>query len=140
MLGRPTDTSVTANVLSSEGCEAYIEYGTQSGVYPHETSTVTFTAGQPIEWVLALLPPDTRYYYRLRFRPAGESSFLAAEENTFHTQRPPGSTFTFVVQADSHLYDRKCSPELYQIALQNQLNDSPDFMLDLGDYITTYVL
>ena len=133
VLGRPTSSSVTASVLASSACDAFVEYGTQSGVYPNETSAVTLTANQPVEQILTSLQADTLYYYRLRFRTSAGSEFLAGEEHTFRTQRAPGSTFTFVVQSDSHLYDRKCTPALYQIALKNELKDAPDFLLDLGD-------
>ena len=33
LLGRPTDHSVTINVVASAAIEAYFEYGTQSGLY-----------------------------------------------------------------------------------------------------------
>jgi hypothetical protein len=53
----------------------------------------------------------------------------------FHTQRSPGSTFTFAVQGDSHperegkMYD----PGLYDQTMRNVANDPPDFYLTMGD-------
>ena len=78
----------------------------------------------------ARLQPNTRYFYQFR---AGE---LRSPENTFHTQRPPGSSFTFTITADSHLDDR-VSAELYQRTLANALADAPDFNIDLGDTFMT---
>lgn len=133
LLGRPTDSSVTVSVIPDVDLEAYFEYGTEAGTYTGQTAPTTSVAGDPIESVIDNLQANTRYYYRMRYRQPGEPEFNEADEHTFHTQRPPGSTFTFTVQADSHLYDKKCTDELYRISLQNALADAPDFHLDLGD-------
>lgn len=133
VLGRPTDNSITASLLSDYAIEAYLQYGTQPGIYTSQTSVTTIMAGVPYNAVIRNLLPDTRYYYRLCFRQPGKTLFAQRPECTFHTQRSPGTTFVFDVQADSHLYDRKCSAELYRIAIQNELADSPDFLVDLGD-------
>lgn len=42
------------------------------------------------------------------------------------------STFSFVIQADPHL-DEQSDSLLYKRCLLNQLEDKPDFMVDLGD-------
>jgi hypothetical protein len=42
----------------------------------------------------------------------------------------------FDVQADSHLDDR-ASEDLYRVTLNNELNDKPDFLIDLGDTFMT---
>ena len=52
------------------------------------------------------------------------------------TARPAGTPFTFVVQADPHL-DNNSDPSVYQLTLQNELQDNPDFMVDLGDTMLT---
>jgi hypothetical protein len=39
ILGRPTDTSITASILFDQNVTYYIEYGTQSGIYSNTTST-----------------------------------------------------------------------------------------------------
>lgn len=133
LLGRPTDRSITLNVIPGSPIDAFVEYGTQPGVYPSRTRTSSFAAGSSAEIVVDGLTPDTHYYYRLRYAPPAESQFAARPEHSFHTQRSPGSTFTFTVQSDSHIYDKKGDHALYTIALQNQLGDAPDFMVDLGD-------
>jgi hypothetical protein len=137
LLGRPTDHSVTVNVVADEELEVYFEYGTTSGVYTGQTGTATFAANTPIEMVIDGLEADTQYYYRMRYRQGGTGEFSARDEHSFRTQRAPGSTFTFTITADSHLgqYGGKTADEkaLYQQALLNAGADNPDFHIDLGD-------
>lgn len=133
VLGRPTDASITASVLFQSNAEHYIEYGTFSGQYPSATPAIVAQAGVPDEVEVVGLVPDTRYYYRLRYRPVGGGAFSASPEFSFHTQRAPGASFTFTVEADEHLYDKKGVENLYRITLANEALDAPDFMLSLGD-------
>lgn len=133
VLGRPTDASITASILFHSGEEYYIEYGTSPGLYTVSTPLVVNVPGAPDEVDLNGLVPDTRYYYRLQYRPVGTTPFTATPEYTFHTQRAPGSAFTFTVEADEHLYDQKGVESLYRITLANQALDQPDLMLSLGD-------
>jgi len=136
LLGRPTDRSVTVNVVADKDLDVFFEYGIESGTYNERTNTAKFQDGSPVEMVIDQLQPNTRYYYRMRYCQPGESEFSAGEEYTFHTQRPPGSTFTFTVQADSHR-DENSNDELYKITLFNILTDNPDFHIDLGDTFMT---
>lgn len=133
LLGRPTDTSITVNMIAGSAVEAYFEYGSTSGEYTARTRKATYAAGDRIEVVIDGLTPNTRYYYQMQYRSPGAAQFVPRAENTFHTQRATGSTFTFTVQSDSHIYDKKGNHPLYEIALKNQLADTPDFLLDLGD-------
>ena len=133
ILGRPTDKSITANVLFDQSVVLKLEYGTSSGVFSVSTSEVSLTANEPKAIVLSGLNANTRYYYRIKYRLASESSFRQGNECTFQTQRPPGASFSFTIEADPHPYDKKCYAPLWNIALQNQLADKPDFMIDMGD-------
>ena len=133
ILGRPTNNSITINVLFSAQVDVYFEYGTVKGNYPNSTAVVTSALNEPVVAVMTGLLPETRYYYRTRYRATGTGTFLASSENTFITQRKPGSKFVFTVEADPHPYDPKGYHPLWDICLQNQLNDGADFMLDLGD-------
>jgi hypothetical protein len=90
-------------------------------------------AETPVVSDLQPLEANTRYYYRTAYRNPGAQNFQYGPVRTFHTQRAPGSSFTFVIEADEHLYDKKGYRGLYQICLQNQARDSADFMLSLGD-------
>ena len=135
ILGRPTEKSVAVSVLSPEPREGYIEYGTASGVYTGKTELTPLPAGTPVEVLIDKLDRDQRYFYRLLTRPPGTQDFRPEPEGVFHTQRSPGSTFTFDVQGDSHperegkMYD----PELYTQTMRHAATDPPDFYLTMGD-------
>ena len=131
LLGRPTDNSIALSLLASNDLECYIAYGTQAGIYPNTTATNSLEAGAPMTVTLQPLVADHQYYYRLYYRVPGGGSFRAGADRPFHTQRAPGSSFTFIVEADPHYLDNE--PPVWQRALTNMLADSPDFLVDLGD-------
>jgi hypothetical protein len=137
LLGRPTDHSVTANVIPDQSGEISFEYGTASGVYGNQTGATSCTADEPVEVVIGGLTSNTRYYYQLRFRATSGDPWTAGGEHSFHTQRPPGSAFTFTIISDSHLgqYGGQTANQkaLYQLSLLNVEADQPDFHIDLGD-------
>jgi len=135
ILGRPTASSVTLSVLAYTDTKAYVAYGTANDDLSLRTDVQELNKGLPREIVLAKLKADARYYYQLRDQ-AGKP--LAGDERvgTFHTQRQPGSTFVFTVQADSHL-DENSSTDLYRRTLANALANQPDFHIDLGDTFMT---
>ena len=133
VLGRPTNNSITASVMFDVNKELFIEYGTQSGLYTNTTSPIINVSGIPDEIDLINLEANTRYYYRLHHRTPGNGAYTISDEYTFHTQRAPGSSFTFTLEADEHLYDKKGIANMYKVCLENQANDQPDFMLSLGD-------
>jgi uncharacterized repeat protein (TIGR02543 family) len=135
VLGRPTNSSITVNIHSYNDLDVYLEYGTEFGVYNSLTELTTLESGNPLEIEITGLQSSTQYHYRLRYRQSGSSAFNEGESYTFHTQRQPGDTFTFVIQADPHNKDFNSS--LYQIAMQNTLNDNPDFLIDIGDNFMT---
>lgn len=136
MLGRPTDASVAVQAFFAGAVEASVEYGTSSGAYTDQTAWQVFPDSVPAEIVVDGLLADTKYYYRLRYRAPGATLFTTRPEYSFHTQRAAGSGFTFVVQADPHL-DEQSDTALYRRCLNNQLDDAPDFMIDLGDFLMT---
>ncbi|MGD0090919.1 MAG: metallophosphoesterase [Planctomycetota bacterium] len=130
ILGRPTSNSVTVSVLCYEDAEGFIAYATEPGKPAAKTPARPFGKGEPVELVLSPLQPNTQYFYQLHLAPANSGEF------TFHTARPPGSTFTFTVTADSHL-DEHTDPDLYLRTLANALAGAPDFNIDLGDTFMT---
>ena len=137
VLGRPTDTSVTANIISDTDVELYVEYGIASGSYPLQSVTYPVTAGDPIEFLLGGLPANTRCVYRIVYRTTGATEWTNGEEYSFMTQRPPGESFVFTIQSDSHFgqYGGQTADEvaLYEVTIQNVIDDNPDFHIDLGD-------
>jgi phosphodiesterase/alkaline phosphatase D-like protein len=133
VLGRPTGHSATASVLSDLDLEAYLEYGTRAGTHTGQTAPLRLPAGQPEEVIMEGLQPDAPYFYRLRFRGPGEIAFAASEEHVFHTQRPPGSAFTFTLDADPHNRAPNFNAEVYSVTLRSALADKPAFHINLGD-------
>lgn len=136
MLGRPTDKSILIRMFFDESVEVSVEYGTQKGNYTLKTPWSYVDAATASNILLNDLLADTRYYYRVLYRRPGNTNFITRPEYTFHTRRNKGSSFTFVIQADPHL-DQQSDTAVYNRCLQNQLEDNPDFMIDLGDIIMT---
>ncbi|MFM2135412.1 MAG: hypothetical protein RL021_812 [Bacteroidota bacterium] len=136
LLGRIEDQSVTIQLIFSDSAEVRVEYGNSPGVYPSQTPWQLYSDSVPAEIQLSGLQPDTRYYYRINHRTPGNPVSTVRPEYTFHTSRPNNAGFTFVVQADPHL-DNQSDTATYARCLLNQLEDQPDFMIDLGDNVMT---
>jgi hypothetical protein len=132
ILARPTKKSVTLSLLFYGSTKAYVAYGTEKDKLETRTKTVQFEKGKPQEVVLDSLKPDTHYCYQVRDDDADKNLLPEERTGVFHTQRQAGSSFKFDVQADSHL-DENCNPKLYWQTLENELADSSDFLIDMGD-------
>jgi hypothetical protein len=135
ILCRPTDTSITVSVLAYQDAEAYLEFGPANQPIA-KTEVRALQAKVPVEFVLANLKPNAPCSYRVLVRQKGQPSFEPDAERRFHTARPPGSSFVFTMQADSHL-DQNTRPEVYERSLAQALKDKTDFHIDLGDTFMT---
>lgn len=133
ILGRPTNNSVTASILFDQNVNYFLEYGLQSGIYSNSTSVHNNQLNVPDEIDLTGLAPNSKYYYRMQYKLIGASTYTATPEYHFQTQRAPGSSFTFTVEADEHLYSNYSNAAMYQTTLANEATENPDFMLSLGD-------
>ena len=133
LLGRPTATSIALNFCTERDVEAWVDYGTASGLYTSQSDTIRSRGGVPATILLDQLQPATRYYYRLHCRTSTFTTSLARNEHTFTTQRSKGSTFSFAIEADPHL-DANTDPELFRLTLQNIRDGGSDFFIDLGDH------
>lgn len=131
ILGRPTQTSITASILAYADCEAIIHYGLTKGQLSEKSAPFRLTAGQPLEVNLSGLKPDSEIFYQLSTRTS-TGAWKPEPLKSFHTQRNPGASFTFTMQADPHL-DYNTEPAVYLKTLSNALQDRPDFHIDLGD-------
>ena len=136
ILGRPTNDSVTASVLSYEGFEGYVTFGSNVESLTHETPHQEFLENIPAEIALTGLQANTRYVYQLHTRSKGSEKFHVSAEGAFRTARAAGSAFVFTVQADPHL-DFGIDLEIYKKSLANVLKSQPDFQVDLGDTFMT---
>ena len=132
ILGRPTDNSITLNILSVKNMEIYFKYGPNSDDYEQQTNIFSLTKDEPYEMILDNLETDTRHFYSMYYRLPEQESFTISEEKIFHTQKQPNRSFTFAVHADPHL-DEQSDTEVYNRCLSNTLADNPDFLIDLGD-------
>jgi hypothetical protein len=83
LLGRPTNDSVTLNVVANAALEAYVQYGTDPGSYSDQISVVSAAANLPLEITLNGLQSNTRYYYRVLYRRSGAISWIARDEHSF---------------------------------------------------------
>ncbi len=127
--GRPTDRSITVNIVPATTMEIYYEYGTSSGVYTLQTTPQKALANEPLETLIDGLQANTRYYYRINYKG------ISGVEGSFVTQRAPGSTFTFAIQGDSHpeRVKKQFDSDLYSRTLLSAAADQPDFYLTIGD-------
>lgn len=143
ILGRPTDESVTVNFVSLVDLEVVVEYG--PGNLNQRTPPSIVKAGTAGEILVRGLRPGSNYSYRLGYRRPGTlDPFQYNPMRRFRTQQPPGSPFTFTIQADSHTwaYWAAAQPEedhlaLYERTLANIRLDQPDFHFALGDFSMT---
>lgn len=135
VLGSPTNSSIKANVYAADQSGSVsISYGTSAGLYDAQTPSVALSARTPIEIALSGLQPNTQYYYRLNFQTTGAGSG-PTDEASFRTARPAGSTFTFMVQGDSHPERVRIQFDstFYVTTLKTAAADKPDFYIMLGD-------
>jgi hypothetical protein len=70
ILGRPTDTSITASILFDQNMNFYLKYGTQSGVYSDSTIVYNNVLDVPDEIDFINLLPNTQYYYKMLYKQA----------------------------------------------------------------------
>jgi hypothetical protein len=129
LLGKPTDTSITVNIIPDTTIEYHYQYGTSPGSYTAQTPNETAIGDQPHEVVIDGLAANTRYYYRMRYHLPEETDWIVRDEYTFHTQRAKEDEFVFTITSDSHAQ----FTTNHQQAMQNVKNDQPDFNIDLGD-------
>lgn len=137
VLGRPTDRSTTLSLLAYRDGGAELAYWAETEPAKKTKRPITTEAGVPCVVALDGLRPDTAYRYRVDFHPPrNEAVAPAPAEGGFHTARPRGASFTFVITADSHL-DENTSPPIYLRSLRAAAERHPDFLVDLGDTFMT---
>ncbi len=136
ILGAPTDKGVQVHLMFADSAQVKVQYGTTSGNYSGQTSWYSFAGGDPAAVTLSGLTPNTQYFYRVNYRSPGINTTQFRPEHSFYTQRTVGSTYSFVIQADPHM-DEQSDTAVYALCLKNQLEDHPDFMIDLGDFLMT---
>ncbi len=119
---RPTDTAVSLSLYSATARTVTLTL-LESG----RSVSATLSAGEPSVLELSGLVPDRAYRYRIT-----ATAPALVYEGQVRTARASGSTYRFVMQADSHL-DENSDVNVYTNTLRNMLADSADFLVDLGD-------
>jgi hypothetical protein len=122
--GATTDRSIILSVLSKTGGDVSLSFNPVGGKTSKKIA-FTLLSGIPKEILLEGLNSSTLYEYSVR---VGSDSITGK----FATAKKSGDSFTFTIQADSHL-DANSDPKVYENTLKNMLNDKPDFLVDLGD-------
>jgi hypothetical protein len=131
ILGRPTADSITASLYAKADMQITLAYGATPGKPTSQTAPISLKAYDPQNIELTDLTSNTTYYYQVI------SDAVLSTEHTFCTQRAPGASFTFTIDADPHNRDPRFNGELYATTLANALNDHPDFHINLGDTFMT---
>jgi len=134
LLGAPTDTSIKLLVLAPRSGTVTVAYQANLAMQEIQLPAGMMTPDVPKEILLTDLKPNTRYTYRVLLTTSTGS--LASAKYSFTTAKPTGSTFTFTIQADSHL-DENSDLAVYRQTLNNVLLDQSDFHIDLGDTFMT---
>jgi hypothetical protein len=142
VLGRPTDSSIAVSVLAdATGDAVAIEYGTTLSddhlaiVNGTTTPTVTSSNGEPMVVDLVGLAKDTKYFYRVHYKPGGQGDEPDAL-HSFRTQRAKGKSFRFGVQGDTHperSKNKMFHAELMKLTMEQVRDRQPDLYFTLGD-------
>ena len=135
ILGRPTATSGAISIIADAIVKMYIEYGYSKTSLTLKTKIVDSAPNVPTIFELASLKSSSTVYYRIRTKDLTEKTYQISEVNSFSTQKRVNSTFSFVVQGDSHpeRAGKMFNSDLYYRTLQNIASQKPDFMIMLGD-------
>jgi len=135
VIGRPTNSSVALSLVGGAKSSIYVEYGYKSESLTLKTPITSLVSLTPKVVELKNLKANAQVFYRIRSKAIGEINYSSGEINSFHTQRDKGSTFSFVVQGDSHpeRVGKMFNADLYMQTLSNIAKQKPDFMITLGD-------
>ena len=97
IVARTTDTTVDINVLPRLDVQGAICYRKSGDNIIQRSAQIDMKSGTPSVLHIENLQGNSRYEYWLECSPAVKSP-----EYSFNTQRAPGTSFTFIVQGDSH--------------------------------------
>lgn len=134
VLGRIGDRSATLSLLAREPLEVLLDWSASPAGIARPPTFISLQPGEPAEFDFTGLLPNTAYEYHVQWRRCGETSYRTRAPGFFQTQRPPGATFSFSIQGDSHPERPQMSdPVLYAQTLQLAAASRPDFHLCMGD-------
>ncbi len=136
VLGAPTSSTIRLKLYTAEQSGTVIvSYRAEGDTTDRQTTPVSLNRGAILDVELSGLKPATAYRYRVLLKSTNGGD-IQSRDYRFQTARPAGSSFTFTIQADSHL-DENSDLDIYKRTLANVLNDQGDFHVDLGDTFMT---
>ena len=136
VLGAPTADSIRLKLYSADQSGSVIvSYRAEGDAGDKQTTPITLNRAAVLDAELSGLKAGTSYRYRVLLKPTTGNE-IQSREYRFQTARAPGSSFTFTIQADSHL-DENSDLDIYKRTLTNVLTDQGDFHVDLGDTFMT---
>ena len=136
VMGSPTTDAVVFNVHSADQSgNVTLDFGVNSLQYDQQVPTAALQVDKPLELRLQNLKPATRYFYRLRYQASNTKEWVLMPEYEFQTAKPPGQSFVFAIQGDSHPERLKTQfdADLYKRTLLRAAADKPDFYILSGD-------
>ena len=136
VMGSPTSDAVVFNVHSADQAGSVaLDFGVNSLQYDQQLPTAVLQIDKPLELRLQNLKPATRYFYRLRYQASNTKEWVLMPEYEFQTAKPPGQSFVFAIQGDSHPERLKTQfdGDLYKRTLLRAAADKPDFYILSGD-------
>lgn len=136
MLGRPESSKISLHMVFDTLVEYSIHYKPKSNLNFTQSNWSLCNADYIVVLQLSNLLADTKYDYFVQYKKAGSDLIITRPTFSFQTQREKSKSFIYTVQADPHL-DEQSDTALYALCLKNQLEDQPDFMIDLGDIFMT---
>ena len=131
-LGRPTDRSISISTAFNKETQYYYQYGKSIDNLDEKTMIKTASPGTVQVETITSLQSGTKYYYQLCQKNNEKETYNLSKMFSFHTQCPPGSEYTFLVEADPHL-DENSDGNIYESILSGMLKQEADFIIDLGD-------
>jgi hypothetical protein len=136
VLGAPTADSMRLKLYSADQAGSVIvSYRAETDTGDKQTTPATLNRASVLDVELSGLKAGAAYRYRVLLKPTVGNE-IQSREYRFQTARAPGGTFTFTIQADSHL-DENSDLDIYKRTLANVLADQGDFHVDLGDTFMT---
>ena len=136
VMGSPTSDAVVFNVHSADQAGSVaLDFGLNSLQYDQQLPTAALQIDKPLELRLQNLKPASRYFYRLRYQASNTKEWVLMPEYEFQTAKPPGQSFVFAIQGDSHPERLKTQfdADLYKRTLLRAAADKPDFYILSGD-------
>ena len=143
LLGRPTASSITINIVAGEQpivcCATYWEAGKNEKGNTLKSEEVKMNAESTAEIILTSLKTDTRYNYRIHARLYDSRESTVVTTDSFKTQTLQQGSFSFAMLSDSHITpSHQERMEILSKTSAAILNRRPEFLLMLGDNISTF--